>query len=154
MATVTEQDLINKIAEIEIASVGGIKHSYGYAENPTSLTNAQLPAVLHYQPRFESTLKAHHNLHRNEFTVNSLLLVTPRQSLGGKLQFLENQTIPFLAKWRVAFQTDANIRSLLELGLHKAYEFTGQYGAGGTLLTHNDIEYIGCIFTFTFTEMN
>jgi hypothetical protein len=153
MATVSEENVINKIADIE-GTISGVRNSFRYAENPTSLNNAQLPAVMHFQPQFESRLFAHHNLHRNEFTINSILYVAARQMSGGKLKFLENQAIPFLAKWRVAFQTSSNINSLLNLGLHKAYNFTGQYGAGGTLLTHNDIEYIGCIFTFNFVEIN
>lgn len=153
MATVSEERVFNKIADIE-NTIDGVKRSFGYAQNPTSLNNAQLPAVLHFQPSFTSGLKAHHNLHRNVFTIQSILYVLPRQAQGGKLGFLENAAIPFMKKWRAAFQDDTNIRSLLALGLTEAYEFSGQYGAGGTLLTHNDIEYIGCVFTFEYSEIN
>lgn len=153
MATVDESAIINKMADIENA-ISGVEKSYGFAKNPSSLTDSQLPAVLHYQSEFQSDLFAHHNVHRNAFTMQSILFVVARQSRGGVLEFLENETIPYLKKWRAAYQTEANISALLSLGLHRAYTFTGQYGAGGTLLTHNDIEYVGAVFTFNFAEIN
>lgn len=153
MAIVNEENVINAIALIE-RGIDGVKNSYEFGQNPTSLTNAKLPAVMHYQSEFRSDLFGHHNVHKNSFIMQSILLVAPRQSSGGKLGFLENKAIPFLKKWRVAFQTEANVRTMLNLGLTKAYTFTGQYGAGGTLLTHNDIEYIGVVFTFELVEHN
>ncbi len=152
MANVTEEELINKVAEHERA-ITGIKESYGYAQNPDSLSG-KTPCVLHYIPEFNTDLYAHHNVHRNDWQIGSILFVHARESMAGRLAYLENSTIPFMYKWRVKFQTDTVIRDFLGLGLNRAYTLRGQYGVGGTLLTHNDIEYIGLIFTFTFTEVN
>lgn len=152
MANVTEEEIINKLAEHEKA-ISGIKESYGYAQNPDNISG-KTPCVLHYIPEFNTDLYAHHNVHMNEWQVGSVLFANARESMGGRLGYLENSVIPFMYKWRVKFQTDSVIRDILSLGLTRAYTMRSQYGVGGTLLTHNNIEYIGIIFTFTFTEVN
>lgn len=153
MARVTEEAIINKMADIE-NGITGIKRSYGFASNPSSLNNSQLPAVLHSIPEFTSDLYAHHNMHRILWVARSILFVTPRESMGGKLSSLENATIPYMMKFRLKYQEDSVIRSLLGLGLSRAYTVRGQFGGGGTLLSHNDIDYFGVVFTFDFEEVN
>ena len=151
MARITEQRLIDKVASHEQA-IDGVKRSYGFAKNPDTISQAVLPCVIHYQPRFTSDLFAHHNVHRNVYTMQSIMFVNPRESMGGKLRYIENSAIPFLYKWRLKFQSDSVIRDILGIGLQRAYNFTGEYGAGGTLLSYNGTEYIGAVFTFEFSE--
>ena len=150
---VSESELINRIAAHEEA-ISGIKRSYLAYENPDSLTHAQLPCVLHYPPSFRSELVAHHNRWKNTIDVMSILFVRERQARGGRLKFLENESMPFLNLWREKFQTASVIEDLLSTGCLSQFFLTqGTYGAGGALLTHNGIEYIGCTFKYVAVEI-
>jgi hypothetical protein len=154
MATRTaEENLIDQLAT-EVEAIDGIESTYGFAQNPDTLSNAQLPAALFLPIKFNAELKAHHNHHRNEIQITCVLFVAQRQTAGAKLKYLENRAIPFLSKFRARFQTEAVIQRLLAVGnLTTVTTFSGTYGAGGTYLTHNGIEHIGCIFTWTFIEI-
>lgn len=149
----TEQSIINRMAT-EFASIDGIKNAFGFADNPDTLTNSQLPAVVFFPASFTSELKAHHNLHRNEFKFVAVLFVAPRQDHGGSLKFLENEALPFMAKVRSHFQQDAVITRLFGTGnMTSVTSFTGTYGAGGQLLTFGGIEYLGSIFEWVLIEI-
>lgn len=154
MATrVREQALINTLAN-EFREISGIKNAYNFAENPDTLSESQLPAVLFVPTSFNSSLFAHHNHHKNEIVITAPLFVTPRESSGGKLKFIENAAMPFLGKIREKFQTEATINNLFAVGnLTKVYAFSGTYGVGGNFLTFNGVPYIGIITTFNFTEI-
>lgn len=149
----TESQIIDKIAEIE-GGIAGIKNSYSAYANPDILSTAQLPCVLHYPPSFTSEPGGHYNRWTNTISIVSILLVLPRQDKGGKLKYLENAAMPFLSLWRTKFQDASIIKQLLALGSSTAKGFlvSGEYGAGGNLLTHNSIEYIGCVFRYEFKE--
>ena len=151
-ANITEEQLINRLAT-DFAAIDGITATYGFAQNPDTLTAAQLPAVLFVPGGFESDLHAHHNFYKNEIEIVAVLFVVARQSAGGKLRYIENRAIPFLGKIRTKFQTQSVVKALLSIGLTKAFPFSGTYGAGGTFLTHNGIEYIGVVTRFSFTEV-
>ena len=153
MALLAEQTITNQLASLE-RSIVGVKNSYDYSQNPDSLSTAMLPAVIHYIPEFSSSLKAHHNVWANNFIVRSILFVAPRQSSGGQLKFLENQAIPFGAKWRDKFQADANLDTLFSNlpGTVKVFLKSGNYGAG-ELLSIGGIDYIGFVFQFDVVEM-
>lgn len=153
MATVKEQTIINTLAT-EFSSIAGIKTTYGFAQNPDALQHAALPAVVFVPVGFESQLKGHHNIHQNVITISGITFVAERQSQGGTLRYLENEAMPFLYKIRNHFQTASVITTLLGLGLTQATIISGQYGAGGPLLTYNGIEYIGIISRWQFYEVN
>lgn len=154
MARATEESIINRMAT-EFGTIDGIKNAYGFADNPDGLTNSQLPAVILFPASFESELKAHHNRHRNQFNFVALLFVAPRTDRGGSLKFLENEALPYMGKVRSHFQQEAVIQRMFNTGnMTNVTTFTGTYGAGGQLLTYNGIEYIGCIFRWTFVEIN
>ena len=91
MPTVSEATVIDTIAQHERA-ITGVKNSYGWDENPGALSNAQLPAVVHFQPTFSTDLFAHHNIHRNEFTIQSILLVKPREAKGAKIKLFRERS--------------------------------------------------------------
>lgn len=152
MGVVTETGIINSIASYERAIVG-VKNSYDAYANPDSLPNGSLPAVMHYPEIFNSTQVGHHGIYRNELFIVSLLFVSPRQLMGGKLKFLENEAMPFLAKWREQFQTSSVIRAILSSNpaVQKFELVEGRYVAGG-LLTFNDTEYIGAILRYRVVE--
>ena len=153
MSRASEQGIINQMAT-EFAAIDGIKNAFGFADNPDTLTNSQLPAVLFFPASFESQLRAHHNRNRNIFEIVAVVFVAPRQDRGGNLKFLENAAMPFLGKVRTRFQTDAVIQRLLQTGnMTSVNTFTGTYGVGGQLLTHNGVEYIGCIFRWNLVEI-
>ena len=153
MSRASEQGIINQMAT-EFAAIDGIKNAFGFADNPDTLTNSQLPAVLFFPASFESSLRAHHNRNRNIFEFVAVLFVTPRQDRGGHLKFLENAAMPFLGKVRTRFQTEAVIQRLLQTGnMTSVNTFTGTYGVGGQLLTFNGIEHIGCIFRWNLVEI-
>lgn len=152
MARIREQALINQLAD-EFRSIAGIENAFDFATNPDNLTDAMLPAVAFVPTTFNASLMGHHGVHRNEIEIVAVLFVATRQSSGGKLKYIENRAMPFMSKVRDKFQDDNVTQRLLALGnLTRATEFTGAYGAGGTLLTFNGIEYIGCIFRWTFIE--
>lgn len=153
MATVKEQVIINTLAD-EFRNVSGIKNAFDFAENPDTLNNSQLPAVMFFPAQFTSQQKAHHNVHRNEFEIAAILFVATRMDKGGRLKFLENDAMPFMYKTRQHFQSASVITRLLALGLTQATISSGLYGAGGPLLTHNGVEYIGIVFRWTFIEIN
>ena len=75
-----------------------------------------LPAVLFVPSTFESDAKAFHNINRNIITITAVLFVVARESMGGKLKYIENAAIPFLPKIRQHFQTEATIKNLLNVG--------------------------------------
>ena len=151
-ANIKEQDIIDRLAT-DFAAIDGINKTYGFAQNPDTLTNAQLPAVVFVPTAFSSDLYAHHNFHKNDIEITAIIFVTARQTAGGSLKFIENRAMPFLGKVRTKFQTEAVIKALLAMGLTKAYTFSGTYGSGGQFLTFNGIEYIGVVVKFTFTEI-
>ena len=155
MARATELALSNKMADRE-REIEGVRHSYDAYQNPDNLNNAQLPCVLHFPSEFTSTQVGHHGVFQNTIKITSILFVKARQQMGGKLAFLENETQPFLYKWRVKFQDNTSVRALLTAGIavQKAELSSGRYGAGGPLLTHNGVEYMGCVFEYTFIETN
>ena len=138
----------------EFRSIEGVNVAFNFAENPDTLNKAQLPAALFFPAQFQSQQKAHHNIHRNIIEIAAILFISTRQDRGGRLKFLENAALPFSYKVRKHFQQDSVIKTLLALGLTQATIVSGNYGAGGPLLTHNGVEYIGLIFRWTFIEMN
>ncbi len=154
MATRTvEQNLIDQIAT-EASAIDGIKVAYGFAQNPDTLSDAKLPALLSVPTNFSTTLGAHHNIRKNKINITSILFVATRQTAGGKLKYLENRAMPFLGKFRARFSDDQVTKNLFNVGnLTQAYDLTGAYGAGGPLLTFNSVEHIGIIFKYSFTEM-
>jgi hypothetical protein len=154
MATrLREENLIDELAS-QFRQISGIKNAYDFAANPDTLTNAQLPAVLFMPTEFDSGLRAHHNRHRNQVEITAVLFVTPRESMGGSLKFIENAAIPYLSKIRQHFQTKSVIQSLFRVGnLTEVTSFSGTYGAGGLFLTHNGVEYLGCILRWQFIEI-
>ena len=150
MANPVEVTIINQIALNERA-IAGVKNSYDFAQNPDSISQAQLPCVLHYIPNFGQSLAAHHNVWKVELEVKSILCVAPREGQSGKLKFLENSAFPFGYKWREKFQDHDVITSLLAaVPSAKFFLKGGEYGAGGTLLTVNATEFIGYVFSFEF----
>jgi hypothetical protein len=153
MAAIKEQTLINQLAT-EFDSIDGITTTFGFAQNPDTLSPAQLPAVVFVPVGFDSSPRAHHNVHRNEIEIAAVLFVTTRESMGGRLKFIENETMPFLFKVRNHFQLNATITTMLALGnLTQASIFSGRYGVGGTLLTYGSVEFIGCIFRHRFVAV-
>ena len=144
----TEEVAINQIAIYE-REIDGIANSYDYAKNPDSLTSAMLPAVIHYVPSFTVEPRAHYNVWANSIALTSILFVLPRESVGGKLKFLENEAIPFGAKWRAKFQDDTVIKALLSnMGAVKFFLKSGAYGAGGTLLNYSSTDFVGWVFNW------
>lgn len=152
MIAVTEQQIINTLAA-QARQISGVKNAYGFAELPDNLSTAQLPALLMYPAGFDSSAKAHHNVHQNILDIMGILFVAPRSSMGGTLKYLENAAMPFMFKFRQHFQTSTTISALLALGLTQATILSGRYGAGGPLLTMNGVEYIGIIFRWQFYEI-
>jgi hypothetical protein len=150
MSNINEVDLINRIAYWE-SQIEGIQNSYSFAQNPDNLLTAQAPAVLHMPASFTSQPKAHHNRWQNIVTITSHLFVLPRETKGGTIRFLENDAMPYLQRWRNKFQSAEVIRDLLSLGPQSAWLTDGNYGVGGTL-TINGKPWIGCTFTFRFSE--
>ena len=143
-----ERNAINLIAAQE-RSIAGVANSYAYAENPDSLPNAVLPAVVHFIPSFTSTPRAFHNVWENSMVFQSVLFVMPRESAGGKLRYIENAAIPFGQKWRDKFQDSTVIANLLSgLAGVKVFLTGGTYGVGGQLLEFGGISYIGWVITF------
>ena len=154
--SITEEGIINRIAHWE-RSIDGVRNSYGAFQNPSNVTTAVAPCVLHYPPRFETggNPKANFNRWENKIYVRSVLLVAPRVSRGANLSYLENEAMPFLQKWRLKFQgADVinDLRSVTSGGV-RAFLVDGNYGVGGQLLTINNVPWIGCIFNFEFTEI-
>ena len=148
----SESNAIGLVSAQE-ASIAGVKNSFGFAQNPDSLSSAMLPAVIHYFPRFDSERWADHNLWKNVLTLRSVLFVAPRESSGGKLKYLENAAMPFGYLWRQKFQTETVIRSLLQdMDATKFWLVSGEYGVGGLDLTYGSTEYIGWIFDFVVTS--
>jgi hypothetical protein len=153
MARADETRIINRLAT-EFAAVDGIRNAYGFADNPDSLNRTQLPAVVFIPARFVSGPKAHPKLFKNEFEIVAVVLVAERESMGGRLKYLENAALPFLGKVRKHFQNSAVVDRLFRTGnFTNVMQFEGTYGAGGNLLTYNGIEYIGCIFTWNLVEI-
>ena len=141
--------LVNQIATYE-RSIAGVKNSFSYAQNPDSLPNAALPAVIHYCPSFTAEPRAHFNVWSNKIVVKSILFVAPRQSQGGKIKYLENAAIPFGQLWRAKFQDSTVISALLSAtGGVKVFLESGEYGVGGNLLTFADVPFIGFVFSFS-----
>lgn len=149
-----EQTIINNLAA-QIRSIAGVKNAYDFAQNPDNLTSAMLPALLMYPSEFTSETKGHRNLWRNEIVIRGILYVADRQSRGGSLKFLENAAMPFGFLFRQRFQTASVIEGLLgtDTGVTEAFLRSGNYGAGGALLTHNSKEYIGWVFNWRFKEI-
>ena len=150
---VTEQAVVNQIAAQERA-IASVRSSFDYAQNPNTLADAQLPAVVHIVSNFTSELRGHHNLWRNSYNVLSILFVKPRLLDGGQLKFLENEAIPFGEKWRTRFQTDSVIDTLFSQlsNTAKVFLVSGEYGAGGEMLTYGGREFFGWVFKFQIDE--
>lgn len=149
MARVDEKSLINVVADIE-ASIDGVGESYRFAKNPETIN--RFPCVIHYIPTFNMELHGHHNRWLTTWNLRSILIVSPFQR-GGRLPYLENETIVYMMKWRQKFQLESSIQSMLALGLTKARLVGGEYAAGTRELTVNGVQYIGCVFTYEFTEI-
>lgn len=149
-----ESDLINRIAKWE-KTIVGVKESYGAFQNPNNIQAGLAPCVLHYPPSFDAGLHAHHNRWMNTLVIRSILLVAPRQLKGANISYLENDAMPFLAKWRQKFQSQDVVLDMLSVAPNtsRAFLVKGSYGAGGELMTVNGIPWIGCIFDFSFTEI-
>jgi len=146
----TEENALNLIAAQE-RSIAGVKNSYDYAQNPDVIT--EYPCVIHYIPRFTATPLAHYNVWNNELNFTSILYVLPRQAQGGKLKFVENEVIPFGAKWRSKFQDSTVITNLLsQMGAKEFFLQSGDYGVGGALLQYNGVEFSGWVFQWTITS--
>lgn len=154
MATVSELNLINKIATYE-GEISGITRSYSAGENPNRVDESILPCVLHFSPGFSSEPRAHHNKWGSEITVQSALLVVPRQTKGADLSLIETQTIPFGYLFRQKMQTNAVINDFLSLGLTAFSSFKGSYGVGNGVdaLSFGGKAYFGWVFTYVFTEI-
>lgn len=148
----TETDIINSVASYE-RSIAGIRNSYGFSQNPDVLTNALLPACIHYVPTTAATPRAMHNVWENQISLKTVLFVESRQSSGGKLKFLEGTAIPYSQLWRAKFQTDSVINDMLATtGSIKCWWAGSQYGAGGNLLTYSSTEFLGFVMTFNFVS--
>lgn len=146
------EQIVNKIAEYE-RSIGGVKDSFDFARNPDVIHSAMLPCVLHYVPGYETDPTAHHNVWQMEWTVRSILLVKETTSQGGTLKFLENSALPYGNKWAEKFTDENVITDLFGAGgggTVRAFLASAQYGAGGPLLTHSEMPYIGWVITFGF----
>lgn len=150
--TATEERLINKL-QGHYEAISDIKTAYPFAENPDQLSRVLLPATIFYPARSESGIGAHHNQWRNIHRINAVTFVIERQAAGGKLKFLENKAITLMQAIRARFQTKSVVEDILGVGLSAAYTFDINYGAGGLLLTHMGVEYIGVITSFRFTEI-
>jgi len=147
-----EVDMINAIAAQEAAIIG-VKASYGFAQNPDSITIGMLPCVLHYPPLFTSEPRAFHNVWKNVITVTSILFVTTRQGAGGKLRFIENAAMPFGQLWRARFQTDSVVSGLLaSVSAVTCFLKEGRYGVGGQDLNFGGEDFVG--WTFSFQAIN
>ena len=144
----TEENALNLIAAQE-RSIAGVKNSYDYAKNPDVLN--EYPSVIHYVPRFTSAPLAHYNVWNNTLTFMSILFVCPREAQGGKLKFVENEAIPYGAKWRAKFQDSTVITNLLsQMGAKEFFLESGDYGVGG-LISFANVSYIGWTFQWTIT---
>ncbi len=146
-----EQDLINAIAAIE-RSIPGVKDSYDFAKNPDNIVG-RTPCVVHYIPNYKTQPRAMHNVWATTINLTSLVFVQPRQLQGGRLQFIENATIPFGGLWRTTFQTDSVINGLLATtGSVKCWITDAAYGSGGALLQYAGTDYSGWIVRFVATN--
>lgn len=150
--TATEQVLITKLGT-HFEAIDLIKTAFPFAQNPDFVAAGLLPATLFHPPRSQSELGAHHNAWKNTLTIMGATLVVPRKASGGKLKWLENDAIQLMQDIRTRFQREDVVRDLLSAGLSSAYTFECTYGAGGRYLTHMDVEYIGVLTSFTFTEI-
>ena len=152
MAALTEEQIINGIAKWE-RSIEGVRNSYDYARNPDSLTG-QTPCVVHIPVSFASENRAHHNVWTNAIVMESVLFVSERMNKAGTLKYLENDALKFGYLWRHKFQTESVISDLFTSTSNTVRVFlrAGEYGAGGTTLSHNGIQYIGWVFRWEFKE--
>jgi len=147
----SESTIINQVAAIE-SGIAGIKQSYGFAQNPDNVVG-QMPCVLHYIPSVKITPRALHNVWANNLSLTSIICVMARQQQGGRLRYLENAVMPYMAAWRVAFQDNTNLTNLLaSTGSVKCWLTNLSYGAGGQLLNVGGTELIGIIASFIFTS--
>lgn len=151
MATVTEEQMINKLAT-HAAAVTGITTAFSFSENPDSLASEQLPAVVFYPEVSTSERRGFHNIWTNTFTINGILFVAPRMSKGATLRFLENRALVFPQRFRQKFQSESVMNDLLSLGTEIADLVSIRYGAGGQLLTYSATEYIGFVLEWMFKE--
>jgi hypothetical protein len=145
-----EQAIIDYIAGQERAIIG-IKASFDYAKNPDSLT--QFPCVVHFIGSFQMKPLAHHNVWDESLKLTSVVFVRPRQTMGGKLAYLENEAIPFGYKWRQKFQDHTVLTNALAgMGARRAWLESGNYGSGGALLEYASVSYLGWIMIFNIAS--
>lgn len=147
---VTEKDIINKLAE-QVAEIEGIQNAYPFAENPASMQDSMMPAVVFYPRRSRHQRKGHHNVWTNTIEIRGLLFVTKRMTAAGDIKIIENRALIFPQRFRQKFQTDSVIRDLLNLGVQKADFVECSYGSGGPL-TYMGTEYIGFVLEWEFGE--
>lgn len=153
MSFVSDQSLINKLST-HFAAISGITYAATYANNPDSLPNARLPCVMFLPMAFEATQKAHPKTYSSVVDIRAILFVKSMESSGAKLKFIENDAIPFGALIRNKFADKTVVSDFLSLGLTRAYEFAGEYGAGGPYLTFNGVAYIGWVVSFKFKDID
>lgn len=149
-----DADFINKLSN-HFGAITGIKKAYAFAENPDIINNADLPCVMFYPQQFTHEPLAHHNRWKTDQTIKAVLFVTPRESQGGRLKFLENAAMPFGNLVRVKFEQASVITDLLSVGASggttRAWLSSGMYGALPELV-HNGTQYVGWTFTFSITN--
>ena len=151
-----EGTIIDTIAQYE-RSIEGIRNSYGFSQNPDSLTTAQLPAVLHYSPEFTMEWNRSYLGFKSSIAITSIVLVVPRETKAGQLKFLENTAIPYGRKWRDKFSDSAVINAIASAtGGIKVWLTKGNYGAGsgdGTgLLDVGGVSYLGWLMFFSYSD--
>lgn len=149
-SAITEEQLIDKLAE-QMLTVDGITTAYGFAQNPQSITDPQLPAVVFYPYRSRHERKGHKNVWTNEIRIRGLLFVTQRMGQSGDLKIVENRALVFPQRLRAKYQTESVISDLLALGVQVADFEECQYGAGG-MLQYMGTEFIGFTLEWVFRE--
>jgi hypothetical protein len=148
MGTATEQNLINKLAG-HFESLSDIKTAYGFANNPDSLASGTLPVAIFRPIRSSLDLAAHHNIWRNDMTIDGIVCVIERQAAGGKLRNIENRAISLMQALRVKMTTESVVKDLLAVGLSRHYTFTLEYREQ---INYMGIEYVGLTCQFNFSE--
>ena len=148
MTTEIEEQFITKL-QTHYATIEGINTAYGYANNPDTITNAVLPAVVFFPQNFAAERKTHRGLFLNTILIKAIVLVVPRTSAGAKLRYVENLVIPFLGRVRRKFQTVSVVDDLLSTAATSAWITRGQYSAGG-ILSWNSVDFVGCWFDHEF----
>ena len=147
---VTEEMIINKLAE-HCATIDGVVSAFGFAQNPDSLQDPQLPAFIFYPRESNQQRRGHNNVWTNEIVVRGLFYVTKRMTAGGNIKVVENRALVFPQRIRAKFQTASVIQEFLSLGLQVADMRNLSYGSGGELV-YMGTEYVGFTIEWIFKE--